>query len=391
MHPVSRRFEHIPFEGGIREILASAAEIENRGEKVIHFEIGRPDFDSPRVAKEGAQKALDEGFVHYTPLEGIPELRKAIAEQESRWGKEAEAASIVVTCGAVEAEMVTFMALLNPGDEVLIPTPCFPAYFDQVYLAGGVPVSVPSRLDEYYRVDFEGLRNAVTERTKILIINSPNNPSGGIIPEKDLKKLADFAEEFDLYVITDDCYQDFVFTDENANIYAFADTPGRVIGVNSLSKTFSMTGWRIGYILCPPDLYPYFLKTHQMLSTSACSFAQKGAVEALRSGSGMTREMVAEMERRRDVVVGALQSCEGLRFAPPKGAFYAFPSIECLDVSALEFCTYLLEKEGVATVPGDAFGSPGYVRIAFTCSRDDVSRGMEKFAAAYGHFLGKKG
>jgi aspartate/methionine/tyrosine aminotransferase len=384
MKGISSRMSRIPFEGGIREILAAASNIEKSGRKMIHFEIGRPDYDSPEDAKRSSAKALEEGFVHYTPLEGIQELREGIAAKEGAKGVSySPDDEIIVTCGAVEALMVAFITLLDMGDEVIIPTPCFPAYHDQVLLAGGVPVTVPSILSDGYHLDLDAIEKAISSKTRIVIISSPNNPSGGVIDRKSLHGLARIAEEHDLYVISDNCYEDFLYEGDLDNFSSIPGMRERTLVVNSLSKTFSMTGWRVGYIAAERSLYKYLLKVHQLLSTSACSFAQVGAAEALRTGWDMTRRMVEDFRNRKEIVLEALSRCDGLTCMRPKGAFYAFPSIEALNMESLDFCSVLLEEEGVATVPGDAFGSPRHVRIAYTCPVADVREGMNKFVSAY--------
>lgn len=391
MRSISGRMAHIPFEGGIREILAAASDLEKTGRKIIHFEIGRPDYDSPENAKSSAAKALEEGFVHYTPLEGIQELLDGVAKKELAKGVVLDPQNeIVITCGAVEALMVAFITLLDLGDEVIIPTPCFPAYHDQVLLAGGKPILVPSILSDWYGLDLAAIEKAVTPRTRMVIISSPNNPSGGVIDKYSMQGLARIVEDHDLFVVSDNCYEDFLYEGSLEN---FATLPGmreRTVIVNSLSKTFSMTGWRIGYVAADKSLYKYLLKVHQLLSTSACSFAQVGASEALRSGWGMTRRMMEDFRNRKDIVLDSLAQCEGLTCIKPKGAFYAFPSIAALDMDALDFCSRLLDEEGVATVPGDAFGTPGHVRIAYTCPIEDVRKGMEKFVAVYKKLHGRK-
>jgi len=380
----------IPFEGGIREVLAAASRREKEGKKVYHLEIGRPDYDSPSEAKEEVINAVREGFVHYTPLQGIPELQEVIAQKEAYHGIKVDPQKqVIVTCGAVEALMVSFVALLNPGDEVIIPTPCFSAYSDQVILANGKPVMIPSRLGDAYNIDLESIEKAITPRTKMIIFNSPNNPSGAIIDRESLYGLAELADKHDLYVISDDCYEDFVFEGRHESIACLPGMEQRTILVNSLSKSYSMTGWRIGYIISHPEIFRYLLKVHQLLSTSACSFAQRGAVDAIRSGGLLNRAMVKDFKERRDLVMSYLDQCPGLVCNRPRGAFYVFPSIKGLGISGLDFCNEILEKEGVALVPGDVFGGEGHIRIAYTCPREDLEIAMGKFVSTYRRLLSK--
>ncbi len=392
MFQVTEKMKKIPFEGGIREVLAAAEKMEREGRKIIHFEIGRPDYDSPMEAKKAAAEAVMGDYVHYSPIPGLRELCEGIAEWEGKKkGKTFNPDNqIIVTCGAVEAEMVSFVALTDPGDEVLILTPCFPAYMDQVVLAGAVPVTVPVNLGESYAIDFDRLEKAVTPKTRMIIFNSPNNPTGATISEEDLDRLCEFIVKHDLIAISDECYEEFLYEGTPLNILSRPGMEERTILANAFSKPFSMTGWRVGYAITPPHYYKYLCKVHQLFTTSTCTFSQKGAVEALKSGQSQTKRMIEDFGKRRDVVLEALERCEGIACNRPKGAFYVFPSIEKLGMTALEFCSIMLEKEGVALVPGDAFGLEKHVRIAYTCPVEAVREGMERFVRCYNQLYSSK-
>lgn len=381
MFAMTKKMSRIPFEGGIREVLAAAEKMEREGRKIVHFEIGRPDFDSPMEAKKAAAEAVLGEYVHYSPIPGLRELREEIASWEShrrgiRFDPEEQ---IIITCGAVEALIISFVALTDPGDEILILTPCFPAYRDQAVLACAVPVLVPVRLGQHYEIDFEALENAVTPRTKMLILNSPNNPTGAAVEGKDLDRLCEFIVRHDLIAISDECYGEFLYEGASESILSRPAMAERTILVNALSKSFSMTGWRIGYAIAPRQYYSYLCKTHQLFTTSTCTFSQKGAIEALKSGASLTERMIADFRNRRNSVMRALDRCKGITYNRPVGAFYVFPSIEKMNVSAFEFCRFMLEEEGIALVPGDAFGLERHVRIAYTCPEKDVVEGMERF------------
>lgn len=375
----SVRIRALSYEGGIREISERAAVLEKAGRDIIHFEIGQPDSDSPQNAKDAAIDALRRGKVAYTPRAGIPELRRALADLEATRGVHGSWEDIVVTCGAVEALMTVFLATLDPEDEVIIPTPAFPAYFDQVRLCSAVPISAPTAGDP----DVDAIERLVTDRTRLIVLNSPCNPTGHVLSPECNARLFDLAERRNLLLVSDECYADFLYEGRHESIAAIPDARSRVFVVSSLSKPLSMTGWRIGYVLCPPAFLPFITKAHQILTTCACSFAQAGAVTGLSTLKETTSFMVTEYRERRRIVLDGLSACNGLKITPPSGAFYAFPDISALGISSMEFCAELLEEEGIAMVPGDAFGAPGHVRIAYTTSRERIRDGMTRFVKGW--------
>ena len=379
----SERIRTLSYEGGIREISERAAVLEKAGQDIVHFEIGQPDSDSPQNAKDAAIDALRRGKVAYTPRAGVPELRRALAAMEEARGVRCSWEDVVVTCGAVEALMTVFLAALDPGDEVIIPTPAFPAYFDQVRLCSAVPVSAPTAGDP----DVDAIERLVTDKTRLVVLNSPCNPTGHVISPECNARLFDLAERRGLLLVSDECYADFIYEGRHESIAAIPDARNRVFVVSSLSKPLSMTGWRIGYVLCPPAFRPFITKAHQILTTCACSFAQAGAVAGLSSLKETTASMRTEYRERRKIVLDGLSVCDGLKIIPPSGAFYAFPDISSPGVSSMGFCTELLEKEGVAMVPGDAFGAPGHVRIAYTTSKERVRDGMIRFVKGWNRLI----
>lgn len=382
MQVLNNRMREMDMSGGLYEIFQTALEMEEHGEKIIHMEIGKPDFDSPKIAKDALIKSLNEGFVHYTAMAGIKPLREAIADKERRkngiiFDPETE---IVVTAGACEALMAFMLTALNPGDEILIPSPFFSAYSDIAQIAGVKIKEVPLRFENQFELKVEDLEEAVTEKTKAVLINTPHNPTGAVIGEEELKKIAEFAIKYDLLVVSDETYDQFLFEGKHVSLYTLPGMKERTVVVNSTSKTFSMTGWRVGYIIAQKELATYLNKVHQNMSTCATSFVQVGAAKAFLEGDSFTSAMVEEFRERRDLLVEGLLKIDGIEVVVPKGAFYILPRINKLGVSSREFCNQLLRQAGVATVPGDAFGSAGdgFIRMAYACSREDIILATER-------------
>jgi len=371
---------------GIRKVFDKVQTLQAKGEEVVHLEIGRPDFDTPSHIKEAAKKALDEGFVHYTSSYGIKELREAISRKlSSENGIDAGPDEIIVTTGANEAIFISIMATLNPGDEVIVPDPMFVYYADWAEFAGAKTVSLPLREENSYRIDFEGLERKITPRTKMLIINSPHNPTGCVFDRETLEKLADIAKRYDLLVLSDEIYEKMVY--DGAKHYSIASFPGmkeRTFTVNGFSKAYSMTGWRMGYVAAPKDLIPALMKVHQHTAVCATSFAQKGALAALTTPSDCVGEMVKEFARRRKLVLDYLDEMEGINYVKPEGAFYIFPSIKDLGIGDEELTDYLLEEAKVAVVPGSCFGRCGknHIRIAYSTSYENLEKGLERMSKA---------
>lgn len=382
MQVLNNRMKEMDMSGGLYEIFQTALEMEEHGEKIIHMEIGKPDFDSPKIAKEALIKSLNEGFVHYTAMAGIKPLREAIAAKEKKkngiiFDPETE---IVVTAGACEALMAFMLTALNPGDEILIPSPFFSAYSDIAQIAGVKIKEVPLRFENQFELKVEDLEEAVTEKTKAVLINTPHNPTGAVIGEEELKKIAEFAIKYDLLVVSDETYDQFLFEGKHVSLYTLPGMKERTVVVNSTSKTFSMTGWRVGYIIAQKELATYLNKVHQNMSTCATSFVQVGAAKAFLEGDSFTRAMVEEFRERRDLLVEGLSKIDGIEVVVPKGAFYILPRINKLGISSREFCNQLLRQAGVATVPGDAFGKAGdgFIRMAYACSREDIILATER-------------
>jgi len=377
---VNERMKNIEMSGGLYEIFQKSLKMEQQGRKIYHMEIGKPDFDSPKDAKNATIKALNEGFVHYTAMAGIDELRQAIAEKEYRENKIVADPNneIMVTAGACEALISIMLSILDPGDELIIPSPYFSAYNDMAIISGIKIVEVPLKFENGFVLNVNDISDKITNKTKAILINTPNNPTGSIVELEDLEKIAKLSIEKDLLVISDETYDQFLFEGKHVSISTLDGMKERTIVINSTSKTFSMTGWRIGYAIGPAHLIQYLNKVHQNMSTCASSFVQVGAAYAFKHEKSFTQNMVEEFHKRRDVVIDGLSKIDKIQFVVPKGAFYIFPRIKDLNMSSIEFCNRLLDETGIAVVPGNAFGDSGegFIRIAYAQSQEQLKEAM---------------
>ncbi len=378
--------ESIPFSG-IRKVFEEVNRRTAAGEDIIHLEIGRPDFDTPAHIKEAAKKALDEGKVHYSSNYGFPELREAIAQ---KLGKDNglsydSATEIIVTVGTNEAVFMAMMAFLNPGDEVLIPDPCWLHYFYCAQMAGAVPISVPVREENQFNPQIDEFRSRITPNTKMMVINTPNNPTGAVYSLEALEELAQFARETELFVLSDEIYEKMVY--EGTRHFSIGGFPGmreRTITVNGFSKIYAMTGWRLGYAAADHELIKAMIRIHQYTTVCATSFAQWGAIGALEGPQSEAAMMVKEFDRRRKLVFTALQEMPGIEVVEPRGAFYIFPNIKALGKSAEELSSYLLDEAKIAVVPGTVLGEFGtdYIRISYANSYENLEKAMERMRTA---------
>jgi aspartate/methionine/tyrosine aminotransferase len=383
---VADRMNSIPFSG-IRKIFEEANRREAAGEHIVHLEIGRPDFDTPARIKEAAKRALDAGKVHYSSNYGIPELREAIARKlkEDNDLSYDPMKEVIVTVGANEAVLITMVALLNPGDEVLIPDPCWLHYFYCAQMAGAVPVSVPMREENEFKPDIEDFRERITPRTRMVVVNTPNNPTGAVYSLDVLEELAQLAQEKDLFVLSDEIYEQMIYAgDRHFSIGGFPGMRERTVTVNGFSKIYSMTGWRLGYTAAPRNLTEAMIRIHQYITVCATSFAQWGAIEALNGPQDEAEMMVREFDRRRKLVYAALMEMPGIEVVEPKGAFYIFPNIKSLGKSPEELSWYLLDQAKIAVVPGTALGDYGayHIRISYANSYENLEVAMERMRDA---------
>jgi len=363
---------------------ARAKELARQGIEVISFGVGEPDFPTTRAALEEAERAMREGFTRYTPVRGIPELRRAIAdktfkEQGLVYDPEKE---ILVSSGAKESIFLALLALVDPGEEVLLPAPYWVSYPEQVRLAGGRPVVVPSSPERGFRVGPDDLAPYLTERTRVLILNSPQNPSGTVYPREELGELARFCLEHDLWVVADEIYEKLVFQGEHVSLASFPGMRERTVVVNGVSKAYAMTGWRVGWALGPAGVIGAMASFQSHTTTHPSSVSQRAALGALLGPQDQVAEMVAEFRRRRDFMVERLSSLPGFRVWPPEGAFYVFPSVEGVlgeeIPSDLSLAERLLEEARIAAVPGSAFGMPGYLRFSYALSFERMREGLER-------------
>jgi aspartate/methionine/tyrosine aminotransferase len=381
----SRIFE-VPFSG-IRKVFDKVNALVSEGRDVIHWQIGRSDFDTPANIKAAASASLDRGDVHYAPSMGVPPLRKAIAARtEVDTGVEvAWDTQTIVMSGANEGILCAILAFVNPGDEVIIPDPNWHHYKSIVSLAGGVSVEVPTKEASDFALLAEDVEKAITPRTKIICVTSPSNPTGTTVPESELAKLADLAKKHNLLVLSDEIYSRIYHEGDCApSIYSQPDMPERTIVINGFSKVFSMDGWRLGWTVASPELTRHMLRVRQYTTVCVNTFIQHGAAAGLADDQGPVEEMLNAFTERSKVIYEGLRSIEGMTVAKPTGAFYAFPNVKNFGESSEEVAAYLLEEHAIATIAGSVFGpaGEGYIRIAYSCSKEDCERGVERLASA---------
>ncbi|MDR3321244.1 MAG: pyridoxal phosphate-dependent aminotransferase [Synergistaceae bacterium] len=379
----NEKLQAIKMGGGIRDVVDLADRLEKSGRTIYHLEIGRPDFDSPKVAKDAAIKAINDGFVHYADMRGVEELRVTLSEKLKRENKiDVSPANILITVGAAAALSTAALTILNRGDEVIVPTPCFLAYPALCEMSGAKMVPVPCRWENGFQLDPSDLEAAITDRTKMIILNTPNNPSGAAMKKDVMERVADIAIKRDIIVVSDECYERFLYDGEHISIASLPGMDERTLTICASSKTYSMTGWRVGYMAMPAWVAPHANRTHLYLNTSPTTFAQYGYEVALRSAEPDVKAMIAEYRARRDLVVGCLKEMPGLDVVVPEGAFYIFPRIERTGRTDVELCGYLLEHAGVALVPGEAFETRGFIRIAYCKPQDYLKSAMEGMKTA---------
>ena len=371
---------------GIRKVNEKALALEREGKKILHFEIGRPDFDTPEYIKKACIDSIQAGDVFYTSNFGTTELREAIAwKLRTQNGIDYQASEILVTVGLSEAVYAVLCSILNEGDEILVPDPVWINYVNVPKLLGAVPVTYHLLEENDYQIDLEEIRSKITDKTKAMVIITPNNPTGGVLAKETLEELAKIAKEHDITVIADEVYERLIYDGEQH--VSIASLPGmkeRTVTLNGFSKAYSMTGWRLGYAAAPEELIKTLNKLHQHATTCATSFVQKAAVTAIYEEKDEVNDMVKEYQRRRDYAADAINQIDGLSCKCPKGAFYIFINVKELGKSSAEIASYLLEEAGLAFVPGDVFGpeGEGYLRMSFANSYDNIVEGCEKLKAA---------
>ncbi len=379
---------------GIRKVNEKALAMEKAGRKVIHFEIGRPDFDTPDYIKQACIQSIENGDVFYTSNYGMMPLREAIAKKLYRENHISyKATEVLVTVGLSEAIFDLLCSILDEGDEILIPDPVWMNYLNIPKLLGAVPVSYQLKEENNYQIDLEEVKSKITNKTKALVLVSPNNPTGSVLSEENLKGLAEIAIEKDIMVIADEVYERLIYDGEKH--VSIASLPGmkeRTFTMNGFSKAYSMTGWRLGYVAGPEEYINVLNKLHQHAVTCAASFVQKAAITALEDEKNEVEDMVKEYQRRRDYAVEAINQIPGLSCLCPKGAFYIFINVKDLGMPCTKVAEYLLDESGIALVAGDVFGEAGegYLRMSFANSYDNVVEGCKRLSEAVAEIMKNK-
>jgi aspartate/methionine/tyrosine aminotransferase len=378
---IAARMDTIGTEGAFA-VSARARALEAQGRPMIHLQVGEPDFDTPAHIREAAKRALDEGATHYAPFPGIPELRRAIANDVTkRKGFHADPSQCFVTVGGKGVMLYAILGLVDPGDEVIVPDPGYPIYESLTRFVGGTPIPIPILMENDFRLDVEELAKLITPRTRLLIINSPANPTGGVLTRSDLERIAELAQEHDLWVMADEIYGRILYDgEEHVSIASLPGMAERTIVLDGFSKTFAMTGWRLGYAVVPESLKEVY--SELVINTISCAptFAQVGAVQALEGPQDDVDAMVVEFKARRDLVVAGLNEINGIKCATPLGAFYAFPDISGTGLSGAEMAERLLTEVDVCVLAGTAFGGVGgdHIRISYANSRENLTEALHR-------------
>ena len=384
-YKTAKRMDSLPFPG-IRAVMEKATKMQQAGARVIHMEIGRPDFDTPEKIKKAACDSLAKGNVFYTSNYGTPELRKAIAEWELEKNHVAyDPSEVLVTVGVGEGTYASMAAFLEEGDEVLVPNPVWLNYIHVPSSLGAKPVTYHLKEENNYQIDLEELESKITDRTRMIVIVDPSNPTGGVFSRETLERLAEIAVRHDLLVLSDEIYEQLVY--DGAEHISIASLPGmkeRTITLSGCSKAYSMTGWRLGYMCAPKEIIQACVRVHQYTITCASSFVQEAAVTALKECDEDVEAMRREYQRRKDYVVKALNEIDGISCNNPKGAFYIFVNIKKLGKTSMEMAEYLLETAKVALVPGSAFGNggEGYLRISYACGYEELTEACDRIKTA---------
>jgi aspartate aminotransferase len=377
---LAERMDRIAVEGAF-DVLVRARALEAKGRSIVHLEIGEPDFPTPAHIVEAAKHALDQGWTHYGPTQGIPELREAVAEDVSRRrdirvGPE----HVSIVPGGKPIIFFPMLALLEPGDEVIYPNPGFPIYESMIRTLGATPVAMPLVESRGFSFDLNLLREKLSGRTRMLVLNSPQNPTGGVIPEEDMRAIADMVRDRDLIVLADEIYSRIYYEDAPASIASYPDMLEKTIILDGFSKTYAMTGWRMGYGVMPMWLVEAVNKL--MVNSCSCvaSFTQRAGIAALRGPQEPVDTMVAEFRQRRDAFCAGLNRIPGFRCTLPGGAFYAYANVEQTGISSKAMADLLLEEAGVACLNGGAFGKygEGYIRFSYANSLENLMEAVAR-------------
>jgi aspartate aminotransferase len=363
------------------EITAKAKALRVQGVDVIGFGAGEPDFDTPAHIKQALYSAVKEGFIYYTPAPGIPELREAISEKVKRDNRiDYSPDEVIVTPGAKQALFEAIMAILNPGDEVLIPQPHWVSYVPMTQIAGAKAVPLPLHKDRGFKLSAKDIYDYATDKTKLIILNSPSNPTGAVLEEKDLQAIAEACIKKDLLVISDEIYEHIIYNQYHMSIGSLPGMKEQTVTVNGFSKAYSMTGWRLGYAAAPRHIIKLMSNLQGHSVSNATSFVQKAGVAALRGSQECVAEMVSEFRRRRDRIVELLNEIPGVDCLMPEGAFYAFADFSEIEKNSIKLAGQLLDEAKVAVIPGVAFGESGegFLRLSYAIGMDKIEEGIER-------------
>jgi aspartate aminotransferase len=384
MRPFAERVKPLRPEGAYA-VLARAQELEAQGRSIIHLEIGQPDFPTPSNVSQAGIDAINHGHTRYSPPAGIPRLRQAIAQVAGRQrGLQIDPDRVVVGCGSKPGLFFPTLALVSPGDEVLYPDPGFPTYEAMIRVAGGIPVPVPLSAENQFSFVLETFDRLLSDRTRLIVLNSPGNPTGGILPLKDLQHIAEKARQHDCWVLSDEIYTRLVY--DGFIAHSIAEVEGmleRTVIVDGFSKTYSMTGWRLGFMIAPPDLAERLelLLTHATGCTA--TFTQYAGLEALAGPQDFVAGMVTEYQRRRDRMLQLVNAIPGVHAQKPQGAFYLFPDVSAYGLSSQVIASRLIDEAGVAVLAGTDFGAggEGYLRLVYAVAPGSIEQGMERMSA----------
>jgi aspartate/methionine/tyrosine aminotransferase len=380
MFKLSNRMSRLGTETAF-DVLVRAKQLEAQGKNVIHLEIGEPDFDTPENIVHSAIEALRTGAHHYGPSAGLPDIRKAIAEDTSRTrGISVDPSEVVVTPGAKPIIFFTILALVDQEDEVLYPNPGFPIYESMIEYVGAKAVPIALKEENNWSLDIDDLERKISPKTKLLIINSPHNPTGGVIPESDLRRIADLAIKNDVVVLSDEIYRRILYTSSYHSISSLSGMKERTVILDGFSKIFAMTGWRLGYGVMPVELAQQVAKLQTNATSCTATFTQIAGTEALRGDQSKPEEMVRTFRQRRDFIVTGLNDIPGFECRTPDGAFYAFPNIRKIGIPSKKLADLLLEQGGVACLSGTAFGSngEGYLRFSYANSKEKIGEALDR-------------
>lgn len=376
----TERIQKLESEGAY-VVLAKAKAMERQGKSIIHLQIGEPDFDTPRNIIDAAVKAMQNGQTHYAPSAGIPEAREAGAEYLSKTrGIKIAPEQVVVMPGAKPFIYCGVVALINAGDEVIVPNPGYPPYRSVVKFVGATPVPVRLREENDFRFKIDEFRKLITPKTKMVILNSPCNPTGGVLTTEDLEAIYGEAKKHDFWILSDEIYSRMIYEGEFHSIAAIPGAMERTICIDGMSKTYAMTGWRLGFAAMPEKLAQYFFTLAINNFSTTATFSQWGMVEGLRGPQGDVDKMIAEFRRRREVIVDGLNAIDGITCKKPQGAFYVFPNITGTGIKSQQFADMMLEEAGVACLSGTAFGEygEGYIRFSYANSIENIKEALAR-------------